>query len=198
MIRAIMQKKSQVLTLVFILLLSVFLINTTAFAASKVIKVGTSDVIHIAKGVMLEISSNSLNDYARVIKEEKEIWEPQMKAEEEEWKQIRNDDERKAAELAWEKKWKEFEADWKWRYEHCKISAKMRKTSKKVKFVFGPHGTYFVTPAVKLCITWSALASNIEDYLRLFGEGEEIDANIKWWGIEWCIPHFSRYYYRRR
>jgi hypothetical protein len=178
-------------------ILSVFLTASAAFGASKAIKVGTSDVIHVADGVELEISSNSLNDYSEAIKAEKSVWEAQMKEEEQEWKAIEDDDERKAAELAWEKKWKEYEQDWKYRYEYCVICAEVYRTGSRVEFAFGPHNIHFVTPAVELKMTWEVLGDDIED-LTLYGEGEALEPEIQPWGVVWRIPHFSLYYYRRR
>ena len=85
MLDIVLKKRTQRVGVVLALfVLSALLTANTAFGATELVKAGTSDTISIASGTKLEVSSNALNDYAEEVKAEKEVWELQMKAEEEE------------------------------------------------------------------------------------------------------------------
>jgi hypothetical protein len=83
--------------------------------------------------------------------------------------------------------------------EDTVISADMEWADDHIYFHFGPGGTEFGKPA-ELRITWQAIDDMGLADLHLYSEdGEEIEYEIKKWGVvSYYIEHFSLYYYRRR
>jgi len=139
MLSKVLKKRAQLLAV--ILVLSLLLTATTAFAVSEYITAKKGGVIGIAQGVKLVILPRALK-------------------------------------------------------EDTLISADMLKKKKRIEFTFEPDGTVFAKPAI-LKIAWSAI-EDLED-LVLYGlDGEKIRPRIKGWGLEYRIPHFSLYYFRRR
>jgi hypothetical protein len=142
MLNTILWKRAKALSVV--LVLSLLLTATLAFAATKLIKAKNGGTINIGPGVNFVIPPEALK-------------------------------------------------------VDTVISADMEWTDDYIYFHFGPSGTEFDTPA-ELRITWQAIDDMGLADLRLYTEnGEEIEYEIRKWGmVSYYIEHFSLYYYRRR
>ena len=80
--------------------------------------------------------------------------------------------------------------------EDTEISADLVDEEERICLYFGPDGTQFLRPAI-LRVN-EHVFEGIDD-LVLYGEyGEEIEPEIRPWGAQYAIDHFSLYYFRRR
>ena len=135
--------RRNLIILPMVLVLSILLLATTAFATTKLIKAQSGGVVKMADGIRLKVENGSL---------EKDTY----------------------------------------------ISAEVMWGDDYIDFEFGPDGTTFSEPA-KLRISQKVLDEMGLDGLTLYGEqGEKIEPNTNGGYVEYEIPHFSIYYYRRR
>jgi hypothetical protein len=82
--------------------------------------------------------------------------------------------------------------------EDTVISARLDIQNDVIDLVFGPHGTEFNPPAV-FKVSWTLINKyGIEDYTVYGPDGETIVPETTNKGLEYQVPHFSLYYYRRR
>ena len=82
--------------------------------------------------------------------------------------------------------------------EDTYISAELTSDGGRVGFEFGPAGTVFSEPA-KLRISQKAVEEMGLEGLTLYGDrGQKIEPDVNPGYVEYEIPHFSIYYYRRR